>query len=207
MDLLISTVADTKERQHLIFDRYLDKLGNRSWGDNVTLQGICDMLNITVKILQVTCNNTVLVTTVLPRNNKATSVTVHIGLVLQYHFVGLDPIHVSSSTAVNSDTCNTTAPRVNIHHVNNSDNVSSTNEFDNETISQDEHLRINTGPSISSMLSVENPEAGNILSIAPAEGQKPLSIRIDAKFEEISNPDKFPFGNGGFNTERTIKWN
>ena len=53
------------------------------------------MLNITVKILQVTCNNTVLVTTVFPRNNTATSVTVHIGLVLQYHFVGLDPISVS----------------------------------------------------------------------------------------------------------------
>ena len=134
LDLLISTVADTKERQRLIFDRYLQKLGNRSWGDNVALQGICDMLNITVKILQGTCNNTVLVTPVFSRNNTATSLTVHIGLVLQYHFVRLDPIFVSSSTAVNSDTCNTTAPRVNIHHVNNSDNASSTNEkqFHNE---------------------------------------------------------------------------
>ena len=51
---------------------------------------------------------------------------------------------------------------------------------------------------------MENPEAeNNILSIAPGEGQKPLFIRIDANFEEMSNPDKFPFGNGGFHTERT----
>ena len=44
------------------------------------------------------------------------------------------------------------------------------------------------------MMSLENPEAfGQIFSIAPAEGQKPLSIMTDKAFETMFNPDKFVF--------------
>ena len=51
------------------------------------------------------------------------------------------------------------------------------------------------------MLSVENPETDNhIYSIAPAEGEKPLSIMFDIDFEEMSNPDKFCVGTGGYFT-------
>ncbi len=42
-------------------------------------------------------------------------------------------------------------------------------------------------------------------SIAPGEGQKPLPLLTDEKVEEMSNPDKFPLGHGGFNTERPVK--
>ena len=56
------------------------------------------------------------------------------------------------------------------------------------------------------MLSVENPESdAQTYSIAPAEGQKPISIMTDSSFEEMSNPDKFCFGTGGFHTERPRK--
>ena len=50
------------------------------------------------------------------------------------------------------------------------------------------------------MMSLENPEA--LVSIEPAEGQKPLSIMTDSNFEAMVNPDKFCFGRGTFNTER-----
>ena len=33
---------------------------------------------------------------------------------------------------------------------------------------------------------------------------KPVSMTFDTGFEEMSNPDKFPFGTGGFNTERPV---
>uniref|UniRef100_A0A1X7T5E9 Uncharacterized protein n=1 Tax=Amphimedon queenslandica TaxID=400682 RepID=A0A1X7T5E9_AMPQE len=81
----------------------------------------------------------------------------------------------------------------------------SSGELDDETIIEgDEHLlTINGGPAVASLLSLENPETeNNILLIAPGEGQKPLSIMCDANFELMSNPEKFPFGSGGFNTER-----
>ena len=66
-------------------------------------------------------------------------------------------------------------------------------------------MSIKCGPQICRILSIENPETENqILSIAPAEGQKPVSMTFDTGFEEMSNPDKFPFGTGGFNTERPV---
>ena len=59
---------------------------------------------------------------------------------------------------------------------------------------------------MASMMSLENPEAfGQTVSIAPAEGQKPLSIMTDTHFEAMVNPDKFCFANGTFNTERPRK--
>lgn len=56
------------------------------------------------------------------------------------------------------------------------------------------------------MMLLENPEAfGQIVSIPPAEGQKPLSIMTDSNFEAMVNPDKFCFGKGTFNTKRPKK--
>ena len=53
------------------------------------------------------------------------------------------------------------------------------------------------------MMSLENPE--QIVSIAPAEGQKPLFIMSDPNFELMCNPDKFCYGKGGFGKKREKK--
>ena len=53
------------------------------------------------------------------------------------------------------------------------------------------------------MMCLEHPEA--IISVAPAGGQKPLSIMTDPNFEAMFNPDKFCFGSGTFSTERSRK--
>ncbi len=54
-----------------------------------------------------------------------------------------------------------------------------------------------------SMLTLENPD--QIVSIAPAEGQKPLFIMSDPEFELMCNPDKFCYGSGGFSKDRPRK--
>ena len=42
------------------------------------------------------------------------------------------------------------------------------------------------------MMSIENPETINeIVCVAPAEGQRPLSIMTDSIFETMSNPENF----------------
>ena len=46
----------------------------------------------------------------------------------------------------------------------------------------------------------------DIVCVAPAEGEKPLNIMTDSNFEAMSNPDKFPFGNGTFSSERPKKY-
>ena len=49
-------------------------------------------------------------------------------------------------------------------------------------------------------------EAKQVFSIAPGEGNKPIPLLTDTLFEELANPDKFPYGDGGFaDTERDTK--
>ena len=56
------------------------------------------------------------------------------------------------------------------------------------------------------MMCVENPETSKeIICVALAEGEKPLNIMTDSHFEAMSNPDKFPFGNVTFSSERPKK--
>ena len=52
-------------------------------------------------------------------------------------------------------------------------------------------------------MSLEDPEA--TISVAPAEGQRPLFIMTDPNFEVVFNPDKFYLGSGMFNSERARK--
>ncbi len=77
-------------------------------------------------------------------------------------------------------------------------------QLDEATIEEgDEHIRQITGGPTASMMSLEDPEAfAEIVSLAPAEGQRPLSIMTDSKFETMCNPEKFPWGTGCFNSER-----
>ena len=78
------------------------------------------------------------------------------------------------------------------------------NPLDDATIEQgDEHTIQITGGATASMMSLEHPEA--IISIAPAEGQKPLFIITDPNFKAMFNPDKFCFGSETFSSERRRK--
>ena len=70
----------------------------------------------------------------------------------------------------------------------------------------DEHRRQISGAPMASMMCVENAESSReIICVAPAEGEKPLNIMTDSNFEAMSNPDKFPFANGTFSSERPKK--
>ena len=61
--------------------------------------------------------------------------------------------------------------------------------------------QITGGAPLTSMLSHENPEfEAQIYSVAPSEEHRQLDIMSNAHFEEMSNPSKFPYGKGGFNT-------
>ena len=52
----------------------------------------------------------------------------------------------------------------------------------------------------------ENPDIANkILSVAPGESQKPIPLLSDEHFEELSNPDKYPYGRNALTTKRVVK--
>ena len=80
----------------------------------------------------------------------------------------------------------------------------SDHELDDATIAEDDEHRVQiSGAPQASMMCVENAERfRHIMCVAPAEGEKPLSIMTDLNFEAMSNPDKFSYGTGTFCSKR-----
>lgn len=111
-----------------------------------------------------------------PTESEATS-EVNIGLLMQYHYVGLNKLSVVPSP----------------NDISNDEQSSGTQMDTNADVSLDdgtiedgdEHIRQITGGPVASMMSIENPEA--IVCVAPAEGERPLSIMTDPNFETLTN--------------------
>ncbi len=99
-----------------------------------------------------------------------------------------------------------------VHYVGldkiNKQSVDDSNELiDNENIHEgDQYTWIITGSPLESCTSLENPESNNqIYSIAPAEGEKPISFMTDKDFETMCNPSNFPLSNGTFSANGECK--
>ena len=203
-DAYIASVKDPEEQAQLRWERYLCRLKNGAWGDYIALQGISDMLGVTVKVLHVNNNSDVTTITVCPSSGTS-NYTVNVALMLQFHYVGLDPIsnrttyasvNINDTVSVNDVVANNNNNTNDNANKDNSNNNSANDKLDDEAIAKgDEYnIAITGGPQVCSVLSVENPETdNNIYSIAPAEGQKPISMMLDPGCEEKSNPTKsFP---------------
>ena len=139
---------------------------------------------------------------VTPRNHCADN-EVFVGLIMQYHYVGLDkiPEQPQPTMSVQHETI------ANCEPVAEQPESVADNELDDATIEQgDEHRRQISGTQQASMMCVENPESfRHTMCVAPAEGERPLNIMTDLTFEAMSNPDKFPYGTGTFNSDRPRK--
>ena len=191
-DAHIDTIADPEQQAELRWTNYLNRLRNGAWGDHLAIQGMSNAFNIAINVLS---SENASMIRVVPMNASVEH-EVYIGLIMQYHYVGLDKVSHNDMQSCSNVDNTSTSPESNTD-----------DPLDDETIAKgDEHIRQITGGPQASMMSLENPEAfGQIFSIAPAEGQKPLSIMTDKAFETMFNPDKFCFGNGAFNTERPRK--
>jgi len=72
---------------------------------------------------------------------------------------------------------------------------------DQAALDRDTGLR---GLPLDSCFHINNIE-GHTVDIAPSEGELPVPIFMDSIFEEGCNPDKYPYGTGGFGASRPIK--
>ena len=184
-DEYINSVADPQVQTELRWHKYLRYLRQGAWGDHITLQAIADMLHVKVNVL----SSHYPMFSVSP-GNCSVECEISVGLIMQYHYVGLDTNVVGqpdNSSSENAPVADET--------------------LDDATIEEgDEYRRHISGAPMASMMCVENPESfRDIICVAPAEGEKPLNIMTDSNFEAMSNPDKFPFGNGTFSSERPRK--
>ena len=187
-DAIIDSVDDPEQQTRLRWERYIQRFRNGAWGDHLAIQGISNHFQLAINVLSSEHANVI---RTVPRSGSIKH-EVFIGLVLQYHYVGLDKLAVSDNILSSSEG---STPR------------SSDDPLNDDVIAEgDKHIEQITGGPQASMMSLENPEAfSQIVSIAPAEGQKPVSIMTDPEFEAMANPDKFCLGKGTYNTKRARK--
>ena len=79
---------DDNDNVTVVWDRFLDDLANDAWADNIAIQGLSDMLSITCSIVSSENSN---VTEVAPNIDDSIG-TIHLGLLGQLHYVGLDKV-------------------------------------------------------------------------------------------------------------------
>ena len=117
------------------------------------MQAVSDMLSVTIHVL----SNHYPMYSVTPHNHCATN-EVFVGLIMQYHYVGLGKIP---------------EPALPIADMPVQPNQSEPAELDDATIAEgDEHKRQISGAPQASMMCVENPESfSQTMCVAPAEGE------------------------------------
>ena len=178
--------------------RWTRRLRLGSWGDNLTIQAIADiMLSLKINVL----SSDYPAASITPSNSCATC-EMSVGLIKQYHYVGLHKMCDSSveGTAQNAQTATVQST---VANTDSHDTETADDALDDAVIEEgDEHRIQISGAPMASIMCVENPES---LCVAPAEGEKPLNIMTDSNFEAMSNPDKFPFGVGTYSSERPRK--
>ena len=190
-DIVNYKVEPTLSVEHK-WNVYIQQLENGAWGDHIAVQGISNMVHVTIIVLSTIGES---ITVVRPTSTDNSVSNVYIGLIQESHYVGLDVVDSNNDeveTIVESETCN--------------DSV----DLDNFTIEQgdNDNIKITGGPQVCSVMSLDNPETtqeGQVYSVATAEGEHPIHIMTDSQFELMCNPEKFPFGTGGFNTTRFRK--
>ena len=173
-DYALSAIENPFVRTELCWQRYLDRLAHGAWGDHVAIQGIAEMLEITVTVL---VTNTRTITHVTPSSICRGKVV--IGQLQQHHFVALEKKVLE-------------------------DGHDGQIGLDNRSIEEGDSFRREiSGAPLESVLTAESPEFdAQLYSVAPGEGQIPIPITTDHHFEELCNPDKFCFGSGGFHQSR-----
>ena len=116
MHAYTETVTDHDLQTELRWVKYLKRLRDGAWGDHIAIQGISDMFNVTVNVLSSHNPNMI---EILPRSyiKHASQGEVYVGLIMQYHYVGLNqmPMDVGTSDNIVANlvaiTCTTNIPQ------------------------------------------------------------------------------------------------
>ena len=201
---MINSPADAILSLEHKWDVYVHLLENGAWGDHITVQGISNMLDIIINVFSTISEH---VTVVIPTNGNSVH-NVYIGLIQETHYVGLDKVNVDEANVSEANVSEANVDEANVDNKANVDTCDHSEDLDDSTFEKgDEHsIQITGGPQVCSVLSIEDPEAeGQVYSVAPAEGQRPINIMTDPQFERMCNPEKFPLGIGGFNNTHLKK--
>ena len=188
-DLYIETLDVESDRTELRWQRYLQDLEQGSWADHIAVQGMADMLHVSLRIIATHNPATV----VEPRDGSNIAV-LNLGLIGQTHYVSLKRVECSEPIG-SGDREGKNVGTEKCQH----DACEAEQNEEAEAFEEMSKLR---GLPLDTCLQVDTLDANSVVSVAPGEGQKPLNILSDKDFEEMAFPQKYPYGKGGISAER-----
>ena len=94
-DAAIELIPNPDERQHARWRKYLDRLENGAWADNVAVQGISEMLGLNFRVINTLTPDYII--DVQPSEGPSPH-TVHLGQIEQWHFVALQKLPAVNET-------------------------------------------------------------------------------------------------------------
>ena len=138
-DEYINCVSDPEMQTQLRWDKYLRRLRQGAWGDNLTIQAIADMLSLKINVL----SSDHPVASVPPSNSNATC-EMSVGLIKQYHYVGLDKMCYSSveGTAQNAQTISEANVQSTVTNTDSHDTETADDALDDAMIAEGDEHRI-----------------------------------------------------------------
>ena len=203
------------------FLAYINALKNGEWSDNAVVQGIAELLKI--KIITIKSNigpNNVIV----PRNDADCCATVVIGHIGE-HYVTLisddshqcrykkNPtkhiikMHVEPQ-CVQSPQLQPLIPdhnsTKNDHACQNQLDKIQREEEKEDSIAYEATIKLKGLP-FDTFLQNEDYDISTTYTCAPGENQRPRPLYEDEYFEELTNPTKYPSGEGGFSSKGNTK--
>ena len=208
-DQYIENLKNEQDRSELRWQRYLQDMEEGSWADHIAVQGMADMLQVSIRIVA-TANPY----TVIRPSDGIVKDMLHLGLIGQLHYVSLLRTAMDGIIEVIQD--KKLPDVVQDQNVENSKQYTREGEVD-ETEKHDHDVEYDQeceafetscklrGLPYDTCLQAENIDVNQIISVAPGEGMKPLNILTDQSFEEMAFPHKYPLGKGGFSEERKEK--
>ncbi|XP_066265422.1 uncharacterized protein [Branchiostoma lanceolatum] len=200
VDFDIARISDPGERQTAKWNRYVDRLANGAWADNVAIQALADMMDIEIHVLGTLNPDTL--TVIHPAHSITPQrPTVTIGLIGQSHYVALHKInthedghHMYQNTCTDTSTTSTTIK---------STVMTQQEEEDAEDEAAFKDTSATRGLPYTTCMQEDNlQDSENIYSLAPGENQCPRAFLTDEDFELMANPEKYPDGRFGYSFQR-----
>ena len=184
-DTTFNNALSTDQQQLQEFELYVNRLRNGEWADNLAVQGVVDMLNVNIRIINTITPNWI--HQIQPRQ-QTTDNTITLGQMGELHYVALENVQeIIGNESRFEEATNQIEDEEDIIAY---EQTSKLRGIPYDTLLQDEQQLVNDD---------------STYSIAPGENQTPCAFLMDEQFEELANPSKYPYDRGGLSTKSQRK--
>ena len=97
-DAYIESITDPVVQQELRYQKYVRRMSKGAWGDSIAISAMCNMFNVNIVVLCANAAGTSIAVNT-PINDDMCKDELILGLIMQYHFVGLDSIVANETSS------------------------------------------------------------------------------------------------------------